>query len=67
MKEFDLKNLDLNRGLSIQATGIITIKPIEKLKKLPRLYIKYNNYLKIDLETKSPKRDISDNGKYVKE
>lgn len=66
MEEFDLKNLNLKQGLSISGTGIKTIKPIEKLEKLPKLNIQYNDYLKIDLETKGSKRDIFNNGKLVK-
>lgn len=65
LEEFDLKNLNLKQGLSISGTGIKTIKPIEKLKKLSYLYIKYNDYLKIDIESKGSKRDIFNNGKLV--
>lgn len=66
LEEFDLKNLNLKQGLSISETGIKTIKPIERLEKLPKLYIKYNDYLKIDIDKKGPKRDIFSNGKLVK-
>lgn len=66
LEEFDLKNLNLKQGLSISGTGIKTIKPIEKLEKLPKLYIKYNDYLKIDIDKQGPKRDIFNNGKLVK-
>ena len=66
LEEFDLKNLNLKQGLSISSTGIKTIKPIEKLKKISYLSIQHNDYLKIDLESKGSKRDIFNNGKLVK-
>src|SRR5690606_28992388 len=66
LEEFDLKNINLKQGLSILKTGIKTIKPIEKLEKLSYLYIKHNDYLKIDIDKQSPKRDIFSNGKLVK-
>lgn len=66
LEEFDLKNLNLKQGLSISGTGIKTIKPIEKLEKLPKLHITYNDYLRIDIDSKGSKRDIFGNGKLIK-
>lgn len=67
LKEFDLKNLNLKKGLSIQATGLTTVKPIEKIKEFSYLYICHNDYLKIDIEPKNPNSSIFDNGRLLKE
>jgi len=66
IKEFDLKGLNLKKGLSIQATGITVIEPIEKIRKLSYLYICHNDYLNFEMEKKKSNQTIFNNGRLIR-